>query len=168
MSASPAPTLQDLIPAVEAAAALGLFGTIERKAIEKLLAYNKSDRPVIRCQVRQKDVPAKPEEIVRQLWIYRLLTHYKYPLARLAVEYPITFGRDTSKRADLVVMDADRVTIPFLIIEVKAGKLKDGKEQLKSYCHATGAQTLLARAQRAVEIAIEQDESAALALLASP
>lgn len=56
-----APALQDLFPAVEAAATLGLFGTAERQAIEKLLAYGKADRPVIRCQVRQKDVPAKPE-----------------------------------------------------------------------------------------------------------
>jgi type I restriction enzyme M protein len=139
MPAVSVPTLQELFPAVEAAATVALFGTIERKAIEKLLAYGKADRPVIRCQVRQKDVPAKPEEIVRQLWIYRLLNHYKYPLSRITVEYPITFGRDSSKRADIVVFDADRVTIPFLIIEVKAGRLKDGKEQLKSYCHATGA-----------------------------
>ena len=89
--------------------------------------------------MRGKDVLAKPEEVVRQLWIHRLLTIYKYPVSRLAVEYPITFGRDSSKRADIVVFDADRTTVPFLIVEVKEPKLKDGKEQLKSYCHATGA-----------------------------
>ncbi len=129
---------QPQFPVVESVATLALFGTAERRAIEKLCSF-KGGRPVIRCQVRQKDVPAKPEEIVRQLWVYRLLNHYRYPLARVAVEYPITFGRDSSKRADIVVFDADRVTVPFLIVEVKADKLKDGKEQLKSYCHATGA-----------------------------
>lgn len=76
---------------------------------------------------------------MRQLWLHRLMFHYKYPVTRLAVEYPITFGRDSSKRADIVVMDADRPTVPYLIVEVKQGKLKDGKEQLRSYAHATGA-----------------------------
>lgn len=138
-NAAAAPSLQQpKFQAVESAATLALFGTAERKAIEKLLGY-KGDRPVIRCQVRQKEVSAKPEEIVRQLWIYHLLNYYKYPLARLTVEYPVTFGRDSSKRADIVVFDADRATVPFLIVEVKAARLKDGKEQLKSYCHATGA-----------------------------
>lgn len=43
-----APSIQDIIPTVEAAATLGIFGTAERRAIEKLLAYGKADRPVIR------------------------------------------------------------------------------------------------------------------------
>ena len=86
-----------------------------------------------------KDIAAKPEEFVRQLWLQRLHNHFGYPLARLAVELSVTFGRDTSKRADIVVFDADRPTVPYLIVEVKQPKLKDGKEQLKSYCHATGA-----------------------------
>lgn len=82
---------------------------------------------------------AKPEEIVRQLWLVTLTTKYKYPLSRLQVEYAITFGRDTSKRADIVIMDADRPTVPYLIFEVKQQHVKGGKEQLKSYTHATGA-----------------------------
>jgi type I restriction enzyme M protein len=79
------------------------------------------------------------EEAVRQLWILRLTKHYGYPINRLTVEYPITFGRDTSKRADIVIFDADRPTVPYAIVEVKQTKLKDGKEQLRSYTHATGA-----------------------------
>ena len=89
--------------------------------------------------MRKKDVQAKREELVRQLWLHRLAGEYKYPVSRLSVEYPITFGRDSSKRADIVVYDADRPTVPYLIVEVKQGKLKDGKEQLRSYTHATGA-----------------------------
>lgn len=96
-------------------------------------------KPYVRCLVRNKDVVAKQEEVVRQLWLHRLVETYKYPASRLAVEYPVTFGRDTSKRADIVVMDADRPTVPYLIVEVKQGKFKDGKEQLRSYTHATGA-----------------------------
>jgi type I restriction enzyme M protein len=57
----------------------------------------------------------------------------------LAVEYPITFGRDSSKRADIVIFDAHRPTVPYVVAEIKQGKAKDGKEQLRSYTHATGA-----------------------------
>ncbi|MBW4421081.1 MAG: N-6 DNA methylase [Myxacorys californica WJT36-NPBG1] len=106
--------------------------------LESLLV-EKNNRLYFHCPVRKKDVLAKPEEAVRQLWIYRLIKKYGYPLKRLAVEYPITFGRDTSKRADIVIFDADRPTVPFAIVEVKQVNLKDGKEQLRSYTHATGA-----------------------------
>ena len=93
----------------------------------------------ITCLVRDKAVQLKPEERTRQLWLSRLINQYSYPASRIAVEYPITFGRDSSKRADIVVFDADRPTVPYIIIEVKQGKLRDGKEQLRSYAHATGA-----------------------------
>ena len=89
--------------------------------------------------LRGKDVRLTPEERTRQLWLYRLIDQYGYTASRIAVEYPITFGRDSSKRADIVVFDADRPTVPYIIIEVKQGKLRDGKEQLRSYAHATGA-----------------------------
>ncbi|WP_445222606.1 restriction endonuclease subunit M [Bradyrhizobium sp. Pa8] len=39
----------------------------------------------------------------------------------------------------MVVFDADRPTVPYIIVEVKQAKYKDGKEQLRSYTHATGA-----------------------------
>lgn len=99
----------------------------------------KPGKPTMPCLARKKDVPAKKEELVRQLWLHRLTQDYGYPIDRITVEYPITFGRDTSKRADIVVFDEDRRTIPYIMIEVKAAKLKDGKDQLNSYTHATGA-----------------------------
>jgi type I restriction enzyme M protein len=105
---------------------------IERETRGKIAAY-------VNCLVRDKEVLLKREERIRQLWLARLLNKFGYPRSRLAIEYPITFGRDTSKRADIVVFDADRKTVPYIIIEVKAPKLKDGKEQLRSYAHATGA-----------------------------
>ena len=117
---------------------LKLFDPSELTDLEALL-HEKNGRLFFRCPVRKKDILAKPEEAVRQLWILRLTNQYGYPLTRLAVEYPITFGRDTSKRADIVVFDADRPTVPFTIVEVKRVKFKDGKEQLRSYTHATGA-----------------------------
>lgn len=114
------------------------FSEVAIRALEKNLS-ERNGKPYLKCLVRGKDVMAKPEEVVRQLWLHTLIHRYKYPTSRIQVEYPITFGRDTSKRADIVIMDADRPTVPYLIIEVKKPKLKDGKEQLKSYTHATGA-----------------------------
>ncbi len=110
----------------------------EIAAVQRIMV-EKNGRPYLQCPVRKKDILAKPEEVVRQLWVHRLVTEYKYSIERLTVEYPVTFGRDTSKRADIVVFDKDRPTVPYLIVEVKQTKLKDGKEQLKSYTHATGA-----------------------------
>ncbi len=114
------------------------FSEATLRAVEKNLT-EKNGKPYLKRLVRGKEVMAKPEEVVRQLWLHTLIHKYKYPVSRIQVEYPITFGRDTSKRADIAIMDDDRPTVPYLIIEVKKPKLKDGKEQLKSYTHATGA-----------------------------
>ena len=130
--------ITDLIETVSETLLHELFGKKAIAAVEKLLS-ERNGKSYVTCLVRGKEVVAKPEELVRQLWLQKLHVFYKYPLARLAVEYPITFGRDSSKRADIVVMDADRPTVPYIVVEVKQPKYKDGREQLRSYCHATGA-----------------------------
>ena len=76
----------------------------------------------ITCLVRDRPVLLKPEERTRQLWLSRLSNQYGYPASRIAVEYPITFGRDTSNRADIVLFDDDRPTVPYIIIEVKSSR----------------------------------------------
>lgn len=136
--AANAPTIAAIFNDVSIRHDLSLFDDEDVAAIEALL-QTKNGKISIKCLATNKDRAAKPEEIVRQLWIRRLLTKYNYPQQRLAIEFPITFGRDTSKRADIVVFDAHRSQTPYIIIEVKKTKLKDGKDQLKSYCHATGA-----------------------------
>ncbi len=94
--------------------------------------------PYIMCQVREKDIRLTPEEAVRQLYIYKLINDYSYPVGRLQVETPIHFGREV-KRADITIADKDSPLVPYIIVELKKPKLTDGKEQLKSYCNATGA-----------------------------
>lgn len=131
-------TLAEILSEAKVQYSLALFKAAAINAVEATLA-EKNGKPCLTCLLRGKELYAKPEEIVRQLWIHRLVNHYKYPLKRLTVEYPITFGRDSSKRADIVVFDADRPTVPYLIVEVKQPTLKGGKDQLKSYTHATGA-----------------------------
>jgi len=119
-----------------------LFSEDEVRALDGRSALRDSrgrDAAYVNCLVRNKDVQLKPEERVRQLWLSRLINKLGYSPSRIAVEYPVTFGRDTSKRADIVVFDEHRPTVPYIIVEVKQKKYKDGKEQLRSYAHATGA-----------------------------
>jgi type I restriction enzyme M protein len=128
----------DLIAAANSEHSIRPINAKELESVEQLI-IEKNGKLYFKCPVRKKDVIAKPEEAIRQLWIFRLTSNFGYPLSRLAVEYPVTFGRDTSKRADIIVFDADRPTVPYAIVEVKHTKAKDGKEQLRSYTHATGA-----------------------------
>lgn len=98
----------------------------------------KSSNYYINCLVRNKEIQLKPEEVIRQLYLRVLNQRYGYPFSRMQIEYPVSFGRE-KKKADIVIFDRDKPTIPYIIIELKAPKLKDGKDQLKSYCNATGA-----------------------------
>ncbi len=91
-----------------------------------------------KCIVRGKDIQLKPEEIVRQLYTAQLINKYGYSKKRLAFEYAVNFGRE-KKKADIVIFDKDRVDTSYIIVELKKPKLKDGKDQLRSYCNATGA-----------------------------
>lgn len=87
-----------------------------------------------------KKQSGKPEEIVRQLWLHKLITYYKYPIERIEVEKSVHFGREIhAKAADLVVYKKDKIT-PYIIIEVKAPNEKKGEDQLKTYLNAEGAE----------------------------
>ena len=97
-----------------------------------------TDVPYTKCQVRDKEIRLTPEEAVRQLYLYVLIHTYNYPVDRIQLEAPIHFGREV-KRADIAIMDKDRPMVPYIIVELKKPKLTEGKEQLKSYCNATGA-----------------------------
>ena len=92
----------------------------------------------VTCYKRKKQIELKPEEVIRQLMLIKLVHDYGYSLDNIQVEQEITFGRE-KKRADIVVFDKNHANSPYIIVEVKKPKLKDGKEQLKSYCNATGA-----------------------------
>jgi type I restriction enzyme M protein len=91
----------------------------------------------VNCLVRNKEIQLKPEEVIRQLYLRVLNGRYGYPFSRMEVEYSVSFGRE-KKKADLVIFDQDRPEVPYIIIELKKPKLKEGKDQLKSYCNATG------------------------------
>ena len=117
---------------------LTLFKTEDIQWLEAQL-FEKNGKPYLKCLASDKDRPAKPEEIVRQLWIKKLLEEYHYPKERIKVERAVWFGSGVSdKSADIVVMQTDGEH-PYIIFEVKKPKRKDGLQQLKSYCNAEGS-----------------------------
>ncbi|WP_419212591.1 N-6 DNA methylase [Maribacter sp. X9] len=97
------------------------------------------DTPYVNCLVRDKDIKLTPEEAVRQLYLIKLNEEYDYPFERMEIEYSVSFGRE-KKRADIVIFDKQDTRAVYIMVELKKPKLKDGKEQLHSYCNATGAQ----------------------------
>jgi type I restriction enzyme M protein len=128
-------TLTDILKGSDYA--LTIFTDKEVKALE---LFDKGGKPYIICAASDKARPAKPEEIVRQLYLRKLMTHYGYPKERIAIEKPVYFGSAVhEKAADIVVWERDAPTTPYIIIEVKKPKRKDGLEQLKSYCNAEGS-----------------------------
>ena len=121
---------------------LDQFKTEQIEALESSIT-SKTDKNgkeiyYVKCLVRDKDIKLTPEECVRQLYLDTLINEYDYTTSRIQLEYGVKFGRE-EKRADIVIFDKDRPTVPYIIVELKKPKLKDGKEQLKSYCNATGA-----------------------------
>lgn len=116
---------------------LDLFSEIEILKLRQNIEDNEGS-PVIQCPIRRRAIQLKPEEVVRQLYTNRLLNQYNYPHERVKFEHPVHIARDR-KRADIVILDRDRPDTSYMIVEVKKPYLQDGKEQLRSYCHATGA-----------------------------
>ena len=129
------PTVTEILKGSEYA--LTIFSEQEIKAIK---LFDKGGKPYLTCAASDKARPAKPEEIVRQLYLRKLMNSYGYPKERIAIEKPVYFGSAVhEKAADIVVWEKDTSTTPYIIVEVKKPKRKDGLEQLKSYCNAEGS-----------------------------
>ncbi|MFU2157963.1 N-6 DNA methylase [Caldisericum sp. AR60] len=116
---------------------LSIFGNEELEAVENLI-IEKDGKFSIKCQIKDRYKIAKPEEIVRQLWIYKLLNEYSYPKKRINVEKEVILGSRVIGFADIVVLQED-LQNPYIIFEVKRPQRRQGLEQLKSYCNASGA-----------------------------
>ena len=116
---------------------IDLFNTSEIQDLQQKVEGN-DENPLVFCPIRRKPIQLKPEELIRQLYTARLLNQYNYPQDRVKFEHPVYIARDR-KRADIVILDRDRPDTSYMIVEVKKPYLQDGKEQLRSYCHATGA-----------------------------
>ena len=132
-------TLAELLK--DSAYRLTQFKPAQVQALEAAITLKTSGEktvPYVTCLVRGKPIRLTPEEAIRQLCVMVFRDDLGYPVGRMELEYGVTFGRE-KKRADVCVFDVDRPNDPYILVEVKKPKLKDGKEQLKSYCNATGA-----------------------------
>lgn len=82
---------------------------------------------------------SNPEEIVRQLWVWKLINYYGYEPEQIRCEIPVQFGGEVStKYADIAVYRKTDLETVKILFEVKKPKRKDGIEQLKSYLGAKG------------------------------
>lgn len=94
------------------------------------------------CLVRQIELAASPEEIVRQKLLADMTGPLGYPRGHLAVEKNL-FSFGLQRRVDLVCFYSERSTgvlKPLLLIECKAGSLaEEAENQLFGYNAQIGA-----------------------------
>lgn len=90
-------------------------------------------------QIYSEDGKSNPEEIVRQLWVYKLIHYYNYKPSQIECEIPVQFGVEVNtKFADIAVYRDDTKETVKLLFEIKKPKRKEGIEQLKTYLGAKG------------------------------
>lgn len=130
-------TLASIFSGAEVRHGLALFAEAELDWIEQRIV-EKDGKFYVNCQIKDRLRPGKPEEIVRQLWIRRLITEYAYPPNRIDVERLVYFGQRESGLADIAVLHDDLANV-LMIFEVKRPRRTDGRRQLESYCNAEGA-----------------------------
>ena len=88
--------------------------SIYKKDDEKY--YIKSNSKGEQEKMIYSEKKTSPEEIVRQLYLNRLIDKYKYPKELIDVEIVVNFGRE-KKRADIIIYKEDKIT-PYILIEV--------------------------------------------------
>jgi type I restriction enzyme M protein len=88
--------------------------------------FEKNGKYFLKCIKRQKDiqVTGKPEEIIRQLMLDKLIHDYEYPIELLDVEYTVSFGRE-KKFADIVILNKSDKTTVYCVLEIKKANAKD-------------------------------------------
>ena len=102
----------------------GLREFSKLKIKEAITIFEKEkDKFYIHCLKRDKDVlvydkgknTGKPEEIIRQLWLVRLIKDYRYPPDRIDVEVDVHFGTEVHRKAaDIMIYQDDKET-PYII-----------------------------------------------------
>jgi Type I restriction enzyme R protein N terminus (HSDR_N) len=69
--------------------------------------------------IRRKYLVLQPEEMVRQLVVYYLISEKSYPLSKIRVEMGLTVN-SLIKRCDILLYDAHFK--PFMLVECKSAK----------------------------------------------
>jgi len=130
--------LQKIFSAPEVKHGLSLFNADEINAVERLI-IEQEGKYFIKCQIKNRNKIAKPEEIVRQLWIYRLINEYNYPKKLIGVKKNVYFdSQNGSQAVDIVVFQEDLKDY-YILFEIKRADRTAGLERLKSYCNTEDA-----------------------------
>ena len=129
--------LAEIFSKGEADYGLDLFKAYEKKALD---LWRRGDKYYLHCLKRQKKVLAKPEEVIRQLALKRIVD-IGYSLDQLSLEVPVKMGSAThSKAADIVIYREETLRLtPYIIVELKRPRRKDGLDQLETYMNPLGA-----------------------------
>jgi type I restriction enzyme M protein len=129
--------IHEIITIYPKAAATGKDAGKTKYYLKSFIPFSTGNEEV---QVYAEGGKSAPEEIVRQLWVYKLMHQYGYRADEIDLEKGVQFGTEIgTKAADIIVYtDATKLT-PKIIVECKKPKRKDGIEQLKSYMNAKGA-----------------------------
>ena len=113
--------------------------SFQNNETDKLRLRKLDNKIEIWCLKRERWLKAKPEEVVRQLFLVWIQQTLGYSLSRIAVEWAIQMGEDAEKeRADIVIFSDDACTDPYIIFELKKPNSSEGLEQLRSYLRWTG------------------------------
>ena len=143
--------IRDILKPEEIAALT--FTKKEQEWLNKRIKTRRDGKPGVECIVRGMNTDGdyfelKPEEVVRQLYAYRLINKYGYPKDSLEFEVPAMFAGKSAmyeKRIDIAVYsDATKKNFD-VIIEVKrpeidnenvaeSGETTTPKQQMQSYC----------------------------------
>jgi type I restriction enzyme M protein len=74
-------------------------------------------------QVHVEGGKSSPEEIVRQLWVYKLINQYGYQSDEIDLEKSVQFGTEVgTKAADIIVYTDNSKETPKIIVECKKTK----------------------------------------------
>lgn len=126
---------------------VSLFSEEARKYVEDAIVVKTirgKESLFIKCLKRDKEIALKPEEAVRQLYLYKLIHEYGYPTSRIEVEFPIHFGREV-KRADIAIMDKDRLMVPYIMERYSPRKRASGRRRIYGCSAHTGRNKFCAR-----------------------
>ncbi|SBT03698.1 Type I restriction-modification system methyltransferase subunit [Candidatus Accumulibacter aalborgensis] len=105
--------------------------------LKSLIPFSTGNEEV---QVYAEGGKSAPEEIVRQLWVYKLIHQYGYRANEIDLEKGVQFGTEVgTKAADIIVYSDSTKVTPKIIVECKRPNRRDGIEQLRSYMNAKGA-----------------------------
>lgn len=129
--------IHEIISIYPKTASTGKEAGKEKYFLKSLVPFSSGKEEV---QVYVEGGKSAPEEIVRQLWVYKLQHQYNYKADEIDLEVDVQFGVEVNtKAADIVVYTNNTKLTPKIIVEVKKPKRKDGIEQLKSYMNSKGA-----------------------------